>query len=124
MAGNLFGLDIAGIIASELAAAGNLRPGTLTKTENGAPNPADPTGPPTQTTTTLSFQGFVELGTKRISQERVVQNGNFLTIIGASIADRVAPSIGDKATLDSFTYELVELMERDPAGATYVFRVA
>ena len=120
---NLFGIDIAGIIASELASAGNLRPGSFTKSVTASFDPANPTGPPVQTTTTHAFQGFVELGTKRISQERVVQNGNFLTIIGASVPNRVVPEVGDKATLDNFTYEMVELMERDPAAATYIFRV-
>ena len=58
--GNLFGLDIAQLVADSLASAGNLQEGVLLKSTPGSEDPTDPTAPVPVTVTYHSFQGFIE----------------------------------------------------------------
>lgn len=117
---DLFGIDIAGEIAS--AFSGQLRPGTLTKVTPGTRTPGSLTGGTNPTTTTHAFEGFVEETQTRVEGLATV-TGKFLSILGASVAGGAVPEVDDTATMDGKTYTLVELVERDPAAALYKFKV-
>ena len=127
---NLFGLDIAKLVADGIAQAGNLRPGTLTHVVGpGARDPNNPNAGRQPVTTTHSFQGFVEVRAVRRDDTLIAEPRPILTILGATLNPPIdfpaGPDVdlGDKATIDGMTYTLVRLIERDPAGATYVFEV-
>ena len=103
----IFGTDIAGIVASALQDAGGLREGVV----NGH-----------------SFEGFTETKSLRTGDERfegalTYAGTPLLNIVGASVEDGYVPKVNDVATLDGRDYELRELLARDPADALYVFRV-
>ena len=104
----LFGIDIASLVADALDQAGNLQPGTLIKQEDE---------------TEHSFQGFVELRTIRRADTLIVEPVPIMSIIGASISPAVVPDVNDRAEIADITYDLVRLRGRDPASAVYEFEV-
>ena len=125
---NLFGLDIAQIVADSIASAGNLRPGTLTQFAPGTRDPADITGGTNPTSTTHTFQGFVEAEeddsfTGRRSETNVSISMRRLSILGATINPATLPDQGDEATVDGVTYRIVEVFEVDAAQAVFICRV-
>lgn len=119
----LFGVDIAGEIAAGFAAAGGLEAGTLTKTTNGNRTSGSLTAGPSKSSSTFTLQGFIEKGQMRLPGSRVVVTGNFMTILGASVSGGEIPELNDKVNMEGSDWELTELMERDPAAATYIFRI-
>ena len=121
--GNLFGLDIAQIVADALAEAGNLQQGKLLKSTPGAEDPTDPTSPPSATVTQHTFQGFIEQRAERRYETLIVESSPIMTIIGKSVSPAAEPKVNDQAELAGTTYSLARLIHRDPAGATYEFEV-
>lgn len=119
---DLFGLDIAGIVNSEIVGAGNVRTGTLSRITPGSRG-ATLIGGNNPTDTTHSFNGFVETKTRRASDSLVEEPMATVSILGASVSPAAIPQVGDTVTIDGTTWDLVELMDRDPAGALYEFRV-
>jgi hypothetical protein len=74
------------------------------------------------TETTHAFEGIVEQGSQaRVGDTLAKSGGRFVLILGGSVD--VVPQVGDRASIDGRDYTLLELVERDPAGATYRFRV-
>lgn len=120
---SLFGIDIAGEIAKGFAAAGGLEAGTLVKTTIGSRDASNLTAGPSTSTSSFSLQGFIDKGQVRLPTSRVVVTGNFMTILGGSVDSDAVPEVNDKVIMEGSTWELTELMERDPAAATYMFRV-
>lgn len=116
---DLFGLDIASILADGFAAAGGLRPGTLTKVTPGTRT--DISGGTNPTETTHTFQGFVEQKAVRRSGVVAADNMSVITILAASISPATVPAVNDTAEIDGTTYTLVELLEEDPASAVFIF---
>lgn len=119
---DLFGLDIAGIVNDAITQAGGVRPGTLTKTTPGTRTAGNLTGGTNPTTTTHTFQGFVE--EKEVRRDNQVGASSFgmtLSILGASVSPEAVPEVNDTAEIDGKTYILVELVSRDPAEALYEF---
>ena len=101
MMDELFGIDIAGILFE--AFDGQLKTGTL---QRGSEN--------------YEFQGFMEVKVGRRPGTAVVKSNPTLTIIGRSIS--VTPAVGDFVTFEGVrNRKMIELMNRDPAGATYTF---
>lgn len=119
----LFGVDIAGEIAKGFAAAGGLAPGVLIKETPGTRDPNNLTAVPEPTQARSTFQGYLEQGQMRLPGSRAVVTGDFVFILGASVAPFVVPSVNDKVEIEDAEWELTELMERDPAAASYLFRV-
>lgn len=120
---NLFGIDIAAEINKGFSQAGGLVSGTLTSRTPGTRTPGNLTAGTNPSTNTHTFQGFLEKGERRIPGTRSVQQGDFVTILGASITPAIEPSPGFKITIEGGTFDIVEIVERDPAAATYVCRV-
>lgn len=118
----LFGLDIDKIVNSAIVSAGNVRKGTLTKIIPGTRG-TNPTAGTNSSTTTHTFNGFIERKSVRRSGAVASANMSVLSILGASVNPTAKPSVNDKALLDGTTYTLVELLEVDPAEALYEFGV-
>lgn len=117
---NLFGLNIAGIINSEIASAGGVLSGTLTRTVPGTRTGGSLTAGTNPTETTHPFKGFAETKENRRSGQIGAQSMAVVTILGASLS--VVPEVNDSVLLEGVTYVLVELLSRDPAAAVYEFR--
>ena len=118
----IFGIDIAEVVNDSIANAGGLRDGSLAKTTPGtrtALNLAAGTNP---TTTTHTFQGFVDTRETRRSGQVGAMSTAIVTIIGKSVLPLVVPEVNDIATIDSIAYNLLELLSGDPSGAVYEFR--
>ncbi len=118
---NLFGLDIAQLVADGIAEAGNLRPGTLTHFTKGTRTVGQLTSGTNPLKTSHTFQGFVEKRTVRRKGQIGKEQMSVVTLLGATVSPAVVPDINDKALIDGVTYLLHELLERDPAGAVYEF---
>lgn len=120
---DLFGLDIAGIVASSIGAAGDVRPGTLVHKVAGTRGAGtDVLGGTNPTTTNHTFRGFVETRTPRRAESLVENPIAVVSILGATLEPAVKPDVGDVATIDGEVYTLVELLNADPARALYEFR--
>lgn len=118
----LFGIDIAGIINTELANAGGVRSGTLTKTAPGTRTGGSLTGGTNPTTTAHTFNGFVETKAKRRRGQVGAEPMAVVTILGASVTPAAVPEVNDTVLIDGATFTLLELLNRDPAEAVYEFR--
>ena len=117
---DLFGLDIAGIINTEIANAGGVRSGTLTKETPGTRTPGDLAGGTNPTSVAYTFNGFVEQ--KATAGDLTQMSMAVVTILGASVTPTAVPEVNDRVLIDGITWELVELLSRDPAAAVYEFR--
>lgn len=119
---NLFGLDIAKLIADNIAIAGGVRPGVLTVNAAGTRTSGSVTAGNAPTTTTHQFQGFVETKARRREGTQVPSGMAVVTILGATITPAVVPGVNNEVEIDGDTYTLLELLSRDPASAVYEFR--
>ena len=118
---DLFGLDIAGIVNNALTSAGGLVSGTLTSYTPGTRS-VNRTGGTNPTSTSHTFQGFVEVQDGR-QTEAVVSPATevFVNIMGASVDPVAVPKVNDQVTIDGSTYTLTKLASLDPAEALYKF---
>lgn len=120
MANSLFGLDIASIVDSSIASAGGVLPGTLLRSVPGSRATGNLSGGNNPTTESYAFRGFAETTGSRRSGSTTASVMSTVSILGASVP--VVPAVNDEAQLEGKTWTLLELVERDPAGALYVFR--
>lgn len=104
----LFGQDLAQIVADGVAAAGNLQEGNLTKLDTGASH---------------TFQGFMEMREVRLGETFVAQTIAVMSILGASVSGGAVPEVNDMVGLGSFSGSLSRLISQDPAAALYEFEV-
>lgn len=114
---NIFGADIAGIIAKELGPL--VFDQTLTKAVK-TQDPADSTKVVT-VETDYPCKGFIdEFKDEWVNGTTVKVNDRKIVILGASLPVGVAPEPGDKILAESKSWTIVkEGVKRDPAGATY-----
>lgn len=119
---NLFGLNIAAIVAQSIAGAGGVRPGVLTKTAAGARTVGSLTAGATPVLTTFTFQGFVETKAERRSGQVSAASMPIVTLLGASISGGAIPEVNDSVLIDGASYILTELLTSDPAAAVYEFK--
>lgn len=118
----LFGVDIADEIAT--AFSGQLLTGTLTKVTSGTRTPGSLTGGTNPTTVDHTFTGFIEDKTEEREEGTLVSSGGrFVSVLGGSLPSGVEPTTGDKITIESTVYRIVEISGRDPAGAIYECKV-
>ena len=120
---DLFGLDIAQIVADAIESAGNLQAGTLIKSVPGVDDPNDLTAPVPEATTSHTFQGFLS-DREALRQDTLIPEAiPVMTIIGASVNPSAVPRINDTVTLAGIDFLLHRLISRDPASAVYEFEV-
>ena len=121
---DLFGTDIRGIVADAINSAGGVVPMTLNKISTPTIDSGNVTGDDNPTPTPIACQGFLEnANVRRINGTLVPIEGELLTIIGGTLPDGTAPESGDTATILGRTYEIVGIVEVDPAEATYEMEV-
>ncbi|QIG67376.1 hypothetical protein EVB39_047 [Rhizobium phage RHph_TM3_3_9] len=100
---------------------GKLLKGVLTRTVPGGTldSYGDPVGSSTQT---FSFEGFAENFTAFYRANAGIPDGDVsILFIAPSIKPVTVPTKDDRVTLRGVTYQLRQLVEADPAGATYRF---
>ncbi len=121
---NLFGLNIAKIVNDSITLAGGVLSGTLTKPVAGTRTPGSLTGGTNPTTTTHTFEGFIEDKTEtRREGSLVSEGGKFVSILGDSIDPVAEPNQGDEILIESITYRILAIVGRDPAAALFECRV-
>lgn len=120
MGNKLFGVDIAKIVNQEIAGAGGVLSGTLTRETKGTRTPGSLTGGTNPTPATYAFKGFVETAGERRPGSSSASSISTVSILGDSCS--VEPKVNDTATIEGEDWTLLELVERDPAKALYVFK--
>ena len=120
----IFGIDVQALVSEAVAGAGGLPAGALTKTIAGARDPDHPSRLLDPTTTTHALQAVVERRAVRRAETDVAESTLVMTIIAGSITPVAIPAVNDRVTLDGRDYTLVELLEVDPAEATYQFEAS
>jgi hypothetical protein len=120
---NLFGLDIAKIVANSIASAGGVLDATLTKTTPGTRTPGNLTGGTNPTTVAYVCQGFKE-DMSRLRPEILVEEATgVITLLGKTISSgTVAPEADDLVTIESQVHTVLKVT-RDPAAAVYQCQV-
>ena len=118
---DLFGIDIAGILNTEISKAGGLVPGTLSRVTPGTRTVDNLTAGTNPTTTGHTFQGFVENKEVRLAGQVSSKSVPVITVMGASVLPITVPEVNDTVILEGITYTLTELVSRDPAAAVYEF---
>lgn len=121
MGNELFGVDIAGIIAD--ATGGQLLDVTVTRYADGARQPGNLTGGKTRTSTTFTgISGFWEDFTGDPPPGVEIELGDRKAVlIGDTIPAGGVPERNDAITMEGETLYAVKLLERDPAAAVYVY---
>lgn len=114
---NLFGFDLAQEIAD--AFSGELVSGSLEKITPGTRTTGSLTAGTNSKSETHTFEGFLEIREIRRKGQLGSEQANVLTIIANSIKPSATPEINDKATIESLTFDITEILGRDPAAAVY-----
>ena len=120
---DLFGLDIAQIVADALRSAGGLQEGTLIKSVPGVDDPDDLTAPVPEAKTRHAFQGFLQDREVLRNDTLIPEAIPIMTIIGASVNPPAVPRVNDIVTLAGIDFLLHRLISRDPASAVFQFEV-
>lgn len=120
MSNELFGLDIAGLINDNLAEG--LLDGTVKHFTAGARNPSNLLAGKSSTDTTHKFKGIWEnVKPREVDGENILVTDRKALIIGDSISPAIVPKVDDEITIEGLTLNVVRELERDPAGAAYLF---
>lgn len=116
---NLFGLDIAALINTNIQQAGGVLTATLLKVTHGTRDPLNPSAGRQRIETSHTGNGFIEDYNEFQIDNTLVQRGDRrIILLGASISGSAIPEPNDQITIESVTYNIVNV-ERDPAAATY-----
>lgn len=114
---NLFGLDIAKLVADGFASAGGVLDATLIKATPGTRTPGSLTGGLNPTTTNYEGKGFLDQADSERYPNMIVERGQKIVVLLGHTFSAV-PEVNDKVTIEGETLTLTEV-NRDPAGATY-----
>ena len=114
---NLFGVDIAQEIAN--AFRGELVPGVLDKITPGTRTTGKLTAGTNSESVSHTFEGFLEVKEVRRKGQVGAEPMSVLTIITNSISPATTPEVNDKATIESLTLDITEILDRDPAAAVF-----
>lgn len=130
MSGELFGIDVAGIVSDALAAAGGLRDLTFTKVTPGTRTAGNLTGGTAPTSVAYPGKGFSydeNVGTTERDGTLVRVSQRAVAIVGRSLPAGVVPAPNDlvKFPADGHpdagrTYRIDERVRYDPAGAMFL----
>lgn len=121
MGNELFGVDIAGILAD--ATAGQLLSVSIERYAEGARQPGNLTGGRAKVPTTITgIEGFWEDFTRDPPPGVEVELGDRKAcLIGDTIPAGGHPLRNDAITIEGQTLYMVQLLSRDPAAALYVY---
>jgi hypothetical protein len=117
MGNPLFGVDISGLIND------NISPGVndaiLTKVTGGARTGGQLTGGTNPTPVGYACKGFVDVLSKNRLEGSLVEDTDVLVaLVGDSIASGQVPVAGDRVTILSVEYNIIQV-DVDPALAVY-----
>lgn len=114
----LFGIDIAGIIAQEIGPG--VLPATLIVVTAGTRDTNNLSAGTQPTENSIPGRGFQEDYDDNQIDGTLIQEGDRrITLIANTFAGRPVPKTGDKITIEGATYNILKV-RRDPAAATYV----
>ena len=121
MGNELFGVDIAGIVAD--ATSGQLLPVAVTRYVAGERAPGNLTGGQNRVpATVVGIEGFFEDFTREPPPGVTVEVGDRKAVlIGDTIPAGGHPLKNDAITIEGETLYMVQLLSRDPAAATFVY---
>ena len=113
----LFGIDIAGIVASAIGPG--VLDATLTRVTPGTRG-ADLTAGTQPTTATYACKGFMDSKDHKSINGTLVTNGDvIIVLIGGTISSgSISPETNDQILIEGANY-VVSGLDRDPAGATF-----
>jgi len=122
---DLFGLDLAGIVADAIGAAGGLRPATLIRVYPGSRVPGALTGGTHPDPVSYTTEGMVQTSTTADPGTLTNRTTTTVTLLGRDLQlAGVEPLVGDRVTIDGLTYELTGPVSSDSSGAVYQFTAA
>lgn len=114
------GIDIAELVNQNISPS--MIPATLIKVESAGIGP-DP-GVGGNTETLHIGKGMIEDYKEDAINGTSIQLGDKkVLLIANSFVSKPVPEGGDKITIENKTWSLVRVIERDPAGATYLCQV-
>lgn len=114
---DLFGLDIAGIVADAIGPG--VLDATLTKEVAGNRTEGSLTGGMNAVPTNYGCRGFVDdYSASQIDGTLIRENDHKVTLLGGTLPSGVIPQQGDEILIEGTTYEVIKV-KRDPAAATY-----
>ena len=118
---DLFGVDIAKAVNDGLGKG--LLAATLTVVTPGTRTSGGLTSGTQPTTVDHTARGFLDDYEDRHIDGTVIQRGDRICVLlGASISGGAIPSAGDRVTIESETFNIVNV-KRDPAAASYTMQV-
>lgn len=122
MGAELFGVDIAGLVAD--AMGGQLFPVTITRYTEGERAPGNLTGGRPKTPATVTgIDGFWEDFTRDPPPGIEVELGDRKAVlIGDTIPEGGHPLRNDAIEIEGVTLFMVQLVSRDPASAVFVYQ--
>ena len=127
MAGQpIFGENLRQLLADAVTSAGGLTPGRLTKKTPSGRDSRNPTAATRDRTENHSFQGVITTESIRRRDTAIAQPTPVLTIIAGTISPVADPQVNDSVTMPypgGRTYELVRLLQADPAEAHFQFEI-
>ena len=121
---DLFGIDVAGLVASEMG--DGLHPITLTKIEEAAPPRSRPTAAPETSETDYPCRGIVQDYSEFEQRGDKVRGGDRkVLILAGTLPTGIVPTTNDKITVpDGQVFRVCDQgVKSDPASATYVCQV-
>lgn len=115
----LFGVDVAKLIGKHIGPG--VFPAILTPVTAGMRTAATLAGGTNATEgSPASCRGFIdENATRRIPDTLVEKGAQVIILLGDTIAGKLIPKPGDKITVRGTKYEIVGMVESDPADATH-----
>ena len=123
---NIFGLDISGIANSAVQSAGGLLDAKLIKVTQGSRTSGSLTAGTNATESTFNGKGVISNYKGSQIDGTIVRSGDRKVLLMSrsfSSNDSVVPETNDKITIENRTYTIVNDIQRDPAGATYICQV-
>jgi len=123
MGNKLFGIDIAKIIDKNISKG--VLPAVLTRLsdqEKAADAPL--LAPPTKTPKEYGCRGFTDdFKIEQIDGIQIQEDDRKIVLIGDSIEGGIIPAKGDTIFIESTLFQVLSILERDPAAATYTIHV-
>ena len=118
---NLFGIDIAGIVAQEIGPG--LLPATLIQVRNGVRTPGNLTGGTNPTENNIGGRGVIsDYADSQINGTLIKKGDRQVLLIANTFPGKPVPVPDDKVIIENLTYNIVAV-KRDPAAATYKCQV-
>lgn len=132
----LFGVDIKKLIAQNVGPG--LLSGTLSKAAHGSRTTGSLSAGRSRTETPYRFRGIVEDfkvelvvaaerasgagGRQSVSGTRIERGDKRVLLVAGTLPTGIEPEPGDGISIDGLTLRVVAVLERDPAGATFIIQ--